>query len=76
MIEVLAARGAWCRPEESILWLLPLKKEGGMPFVLYRVSGAGCGRQAQDGRVGARQGVQGGGRVRRDGAGRGAAGVR
>ena len=39
MIEVLAARGAWCRPEESILWLLPLKKEGGMPFVLYRVSG-------------------------------------
>lgn len=40
MFEVLAARQLWCRPEESIRWLWPLKKEpGAMPYVLYRVSG-------------------------------------
>ena len=39
MIEVLAAREAWCRPDESITWFWPLKGENGSPYVQYRVRG-------------------------------------
>ena len=40
MIEVLAARGAWCRPGERVLWCWPLAKEPSkLPYILYRVSG-------------------------------------
>ena len=39
MIEVLAARDAWCRSEESILWCLPLQTEAAKPYIYYRVSG-------------------------------------
>ncbi|MGW5647148.1 hypothetical protein ACWEV3_41230 [Saccharopolyspora sp. NPDC003752] len=40
MIEVIAARSAWCRPDERILWCTPLKKpQGRQPYVVYQVRG-------------------------------------
>ncbi|GAA0515385.1 hypothetical protein GCM10011581_49220 [Saccharopolyspora subtropica] len=40
MIEVLAARAAWCRPDERILWCTPLRKASGSKrLVLYSVRG-------------------------------------